>query len=191
MQIMDLWLVVPLCYGCALDRSCDGVVRPFIHPIHWQAGIRESIGETVLRMTRRQLRGDPTFAYQCHSCHTSLRPWDGDQMSASHLHLEEYFDFPLDAPGRRKPSASVRKLIQQLYGNKCFGCGARKTRENDLHIDHIIPQSKGGTSAFRNLQPLCEQCGNSKSDRQPNQVEVCSTIFFGPYPSDSYEGLFW
>jgi 5-methylcytosine-specific restriction endonuclease McrA len=112
-------------------------------------------------------------------------------MSVSRLHLEEHFNIPLETPGRRKPPAQVRELIQDLYGNRCFGCDARKTVERELHIDHIIPQSKGGTSAFRNLQPLCERCGNIKGDRLPEEVEVCSTIFFGPYPSDSYEGLFW
>src|SRR5882672_6356006 len=77
MQIMDLWLVVPICYGCALNQSCDGVVRPFIAPSDWQAGIRAHDGETVLRRTKRELRGDPSFAYRCKSCSADVRPWDG------------------------------------------------------------------------------------------------------------------
>jgi 5-methylcytosine-specific restriction endonuclease McrA len=191
MQIMDLWLVVPMCYGCALGESCDGVVRPYIESRNWQSGIQDHAGLTVLRRTKRQLRIDSDFAFFCKKCGTQLRPWNGDQMSVGHLHLEEHFNIPLETPGRRNPSASVKGLVEKLYGNRCFGCNSRKTAKNKLQIDHIIPQSKGGTSAFRNLQPLCEKCGNKKSNQMPSEVEVYSTIYFGPYPSDSYEGLFW
>ena len=191
MQIMNLWLVVPLCYSCGLDESCDGIVWPWIESRNWQDGIQDYVGLTVLRRAKREMRRDADFAFICRQCGTQLRPWKGDQMSVAHLHLEEHFNIPLQTPGKRNPSAVNKKLIEKLYGNKCFGCNRRKTANRKLHVDHIVPQSKGGTSAFRNLQPLCERCGNKKSDRMPNEVEVYSTIFFGPYPRDSYEGLFW
>jgi hypothetical protein len=190
MQIMDLWLVVPTCYGCALDQSLDSIVRPFIAPSDWEAGIRAHVGESVLRMTKRQIGDDPDFAYRCKSCCAEVRPWGGDQMSVSHLHLEEHFNIPLEIHGHRKPSASLTKLIHNLYGNRCFGCGLRRTPKRRLHTDHVIPQSNGGTSAFRNLQPLCEACGNRKGNHQPDEVVVYSAIFFEPYPSDSRESMF-
>ena len=55
----------------------------------------------------------------------------------------------------------------------------------------VSPKSKGGDAAFRNLQPLCEDCGNKKADQLPAEVTVFSDIYFGAYPSDAYEGLFW
>jgi 5-methylcytosine-specific restriction endonuclease McrA len=191
MQIMDLWLVVPICYGCALDESCDGIVRPYIESRNWRDAIQDHAGLAVLRRTSRELQLDPDFAYICKKCGTRLRPWNGDQMSVSHLHLEEHFNIPLETPGRRNPSLAVKKLIEKLYDNRCFGCNRQETTKRKLHIDHILPQSRGGTSAFRNLQPLCDRCGNKKADKMPSEVEVYSTIFFGPYPSDSHEGLFW
>ncbi len=191
MEIMDLWLVVPVCYGCALDESMTGIVRPYIHARNWQSGIEDHAGLEVLQRTKRLLRLDPDFAYTCKKCGNPLRPWNGDQMSVSHWHLEEHFNIPLETPGRRNPPETVKRQIKKLYENKCFGCNRRSTKRRKLHIDHIVPQSKGGTSAFRNLQPLCERCGIEKADKMPSEVGVYSTIFFGPYPSDSYEGIFW
>ena len=82
----------------------------------------------------------------------------------------------------------MQKQILKLYENICFGCNAGN---RTLHIDHIVPQSKGGDAAFRNLQPLCEHCGNLKGNNSPEVVEIWNTSYFGPYPSDSYEHMFW
>ena len=38
------------------------------------------------------------------------------------------------------------------------GCGKLLTRDTDLHIDHIVPVSKGGTDDISNLQLLCPEC---------------------------------
>ncbi len=191
MQIMNLWLNVPVCYGCALEESLTGIVRPYIYGKNWQDEVGYHAGSAVVRRTKRMLHVDADFAYVCKKCGTSLRPWNGDQMSVSHLHLEEHFNIPLEMPGQQNPPVIVRRQIKKLYDYRCFGCNRRSTAKRPLHTDHIIPQSKGGTSAFRNLQPLCDHCGEKKANKMPDEVEVYSTIFWGPYPPDSYEGLFW
>jgi 5-methylcytosine-specific restriction endonuclease McrA len=43
----------------------------------------------------------------------------------------------------------------------CVYCGST----NDLQIDHIFPQSRGGEHAIRNMQWLCIKCNRSKSDQ--------------------------
>lgn len=44
----------------------------------------------------------------------------------------------------------------------CVICGSSK----DLHFDHIIPYSKGGSSTTaQNIQLLCSKCNLSKSDK--------------------------
>ena len=179
MQTLNLWLVVPSCYSCALSQSCDGVVRPYVQPGNWESDIRYHAGKAVLQRTKWELRNDPDFAYSCWACGEEVRPWTGDQMSVSHVHLEEHFKIEVETPGRWQPPQAVKKLVRRLYGNKCFGCNAPQTRTRQLHIDHIIPQSKGGTSAFRNLQPLCTECGNIKKDQMPDEIELNSTILFG------------
>ncbi len=47
-------------------------------------------------------------------------------------------------------------------GGKCTKCGST----DDLHFDHIIPWSKGGSSSTaENVQLLCERHNLQKHDR--------------------------
>jgi hypothetical protein len=38
---------------------------------------------------------------------------------------------------------------------------------------------------------LCKVCGDLKGDDLPEEVDVWLDFYFGPYPSDGFEGLFW
>lgn len=43
-----------------------------------------------------------------------------------------------------------------------------------MSIDHILPQSRGGTDAFANLQTMCTQCNQDKgNDLDPCLLEAC------------------
>lgn len=46
---------------------------------------------------------------------------------------------------------------------RCVKCG-RSFRKGDMDIDHIVPQSKGGSSSRENLQCICKHCNRSKRD---------------------------
>jgi len=50
---------------------------------------------------------------------------------------------------------------------KCMLCGASPETDNEvrLHVDHIVPRSKGGSNDFSNLQTLCMECNLGKSNR--------------------------
>ena len=192
MEVMNLWLIVPYCFGCALTESFDGIVDPYIRPARWEADLRSHVGDQVVSETECNLRLSADFAFSCKRCGTQIRPWNGDEMSVAQLHVEERFSIPMETPGQRRVSRSLADRIKQLYSHRCFGCDKHESKNGGaLHIDHIHPQSQGGTAAFRNLQPLCERCGNAKGDFLPDEVDVSSTMFFGAPPSDAYEGLFW
>ncbi len=45
----------------------------------------------------------------------------------------------------------------------CARCG-KKFRKSDMDVDHIVPQSCGGSGSRYNLQLLCKHCNRSKQD---------------------------
>lgn len=54
---------------------------------------------------------------------------------------------------------------------KCIFCGRSPATDSGviLHIDHVIPFSKGGKTELRNLQVLCSECNIGKSySRSPD-----------------------
>lgn len=58
----------------------------------------------------------------------------------------------------------LRKEVFKRDNYTCCECGAKKEDGATLHIDHIIPVSKGGTDELSNLQTLCADCNLNKSD---------------------------
>jgi len=50
------------------------------------------------------------------------------------------------------------KEARRIVNSPCSNCGAKE----NIHIDHIIPLSRGGTHSIGNLQPLCAYCNISK-----------------------------
>jgi 5-methylcytosine-specific restriction endonuclease McrA len=56
----------------------------------------------------------------------------------------------------------VKLEVWKRDGGKCVTCGAK----DELHFDHIIPFSKGGTSLKAdNVQLLCARHNLEKSDK--------------------------
>lgn len=57
-----------------------------------------------------------------------------------------------------------RRDIYNRYTGHCAYCG-KKIEFDDMTIDHIVPQSKGGKDTPENTVPACQLCNNQKSDR--------------------------
>jgi HNH endonuclease/Homing endonuclease associated repeat len=76
----------------------------------------------------------------------------------------------------RNVNVKLRFTVFQTDSFRCRSCGASpaKTPEIELHVDHIIPWSKGGETEIQNLQTLCSKCNFGKSNSmiglQPNDV---------------------
>ena len=60
----------------------------------------------------------------------------------------------------------LRFMVMKRDNFKCCMCGRSPatTPGLELHIDHIIPWSKGGETTFDNLQTLCSDCNLGKSN---------------------------
>ncbi len=59
---------------------------------------------------------------------------------------------------------ALRYQVLKAASGKCVLCGA-SAETAVLHVDHIVPRSKGGTNDLDNLQCLCEQCNLGKSNK--------------------------
>ncbi|SDN61130.1 HNH endonuclease [Paenibacillus sp. yr247] len=66
----------------------------------------------------------------------------------------------------RTPSIKLRFDVLKRDMFKCCICGASPAKDAsiELHLDHIIPWSKGGETEINNLQSLCSRCNLGKSD---------------------------
>ncbi len=66
----------------------------------------------------------------------------------------------------RDPSLRLRWKVLQRDRFTCCSCGASPATKIgvQLHVDHIIPYSKGGETTLSNLQTLCLFCNNGKSN---------------------------
>jgi 5-methylcytosine-specific restriction endonuclease McrA len=69
----------------------------------------------------------------------------------------------------RKAEAAGDHTAEQLqarfdyHGNKCVYCNSTE----DLHADHQIPLSRGGTNFASNMVPACASCNISKGAKTP------------------------
>ena len=66
----------------------------------------------------------------------------------------------------RKISDKLRYLVLKRDNFKCCACGTSPAKDSsvELHIDHIVPWSKGGETTMDNLQTLCSKCNLGKSN---------------------------
>lgn len=67
---------------------------------------------------------------------------------------------------QREPSMRLRFEVLIRDNFKCCTCGASPAKDPavELHIDHVVPWSKGGETETENLQTLCSICNLGKSD---------------------------
>jgi len=86
------------------------------------------------------------------ACSTRLADYLAEKGQADWAGLVDFSDV----------SASVRYRIL-ARDRKCRLCGAGPS-DSPLHVDHILPRSKGGSSEEHNLQVLCQRCNVGKSN---------------------------
>ncbi len=67
------------------------------------------------------------------------------------------------------PALRYQALLRS--GGRCALCGATKD-QTTLHVDHIFPRSRGGKNTLDNLQVLCADCNEAKSNRDTTDLRA-------------------
>ncbi len=71
-------------------------------------------------------------------------------------------------------SLSNKKYLYGEQGGYCNGCEHHFPMQN-FTVDHIVPQSKGGTDHISNLQLLCGNCNSIKGPRTQEELLLALT----------------
>ena len=71
-------------------------------------------------------------------------------------------------------SVENKKYLYGEQGGYCNGCESHFELRH-LHIDHIVPQAKGGTDHISNLQLLCGACNSLKGTKSHDELLVLLT----------------
>jgi hypothetical protein len=78
------------------------------------------------------------------------------------------------AEERRQPSLALRYHVLRRDRFRCVLCGANPATSIGcvLHVDHIVPFSRGGKTTSENLRTLCQSCNLGKSARLESRAPV-------------------
>lgn len=67
----------------------------------------------------------------------------------------------------------------------CAYCGDKKHRWQELTIDHIQPESRGGAWDWCNLIAACPACNSKKAAKTPQEARM--DLLFAPYAPSVFE----
>jgi len=146
------------CFGAKVDGICVEYRGPDVLPESWGSDLANVLDDDIAELIVQDCNSP-----RCSSCFRNLH---GEALYIETVALVERLGIS-DETSRTKPSKRRRDEVLRLYGQRCFGCGAKPTGN-----DHIDPKSNGGKADFENLQPLCTKCGNDKADRLPHRIVI-------------------
>ena len=111
---------------------------------------RAEQGSQLNAKQRERYQNDPAFRARCRS-HTSRRR-------------------ALIASSSDDVGFVSHQDIIERDNATCWICGLGPLAYEDIHIDHVIPLSKGGSHTSDNLRVACAQCNLRKADKLPSEI---------------------
>lgn len=116
-----------------------------------------------------------TIAFVCQAMYISpkgrnsysgKKTYTVEDLQAHKRHIEELEKQKETKVYQRKVmTQSLRYDIMKRDNFRCVLCGRGAEDGVKLHIDHIVPVSKGGKTVPSNLRTLCEDCNFGKRDK--------------------------
>jgi 5-methylcytosine-specific restriction endonuclease McrA len=92
--------------------------------------------------------------------------------------------FTIKHPNPKRKKIYFNKEALLLRDNfKCCYCGKQFDKKEDLEIEHIMPQSRGGATNFLNCVCACRNCNSFKSDKTPEEAGM--KLLVKPFIPDS------
>jgi 5-methylcytosine-specific restriction endonuclease McrA len=79
------------------------------------------------------------------------------------------------AEQKLKVMPAIRWQVFQRDNWKCVSCGRNSQNDVILHVDHIIPRSRGGSDSLENYQTLCHLCNIGKSNKDTTDLRLKGT----------------
>src|SRR5437588_10226255 len=78
----------------------------------------------------------------------------------------------------RKIVKRRRQLVDQDGGQRCYYCGAAFSPGGKRHqtLDHLVPESRGGTHELINLVLACARCNGAKGDMTVTEFEATAYL---------------
>lgn len=71
---------------------------------------------------------------------------------------------------RRRSVSLTKKNVLLRDDYKCAYCAA--PGGSAMTVDHVVPKSRGGSSAWENLVACCSPCNSRKRDRTPEEARM-------------------
>lgn len=164
--------------GFAEFRCRNADCREFVLQCHRKGSIRPVGGAKIIGVDD----GNPLV--ECWRC-GSISLWPRKTVSASSLGyrlksraapvdvesiinmMDERWALFSENRARSRPevASGIRFDVLMRDDFRCRYCGLSMNEGAILHVDHVIPQSKGGPTTMENLVTACMDCNLGKSDK--------------------------
>lgn len=82
----------------------------------------------------------------------------------------EHSEAVADMVDKFSPKVGIRWQVFDRDNFRCVACGKSAHDGVELHIDHILPRSKGGKDELNNFQTLCNLCNLGKSNKSDKNL---------------------
>ena len=133
------------------------------------------------RLFKRKLLREPKYNLGVRCVATYTSPQGRNRYSKEHIYRYDEIRYFYDQANklkeqcqtrqyqisveRAKMTDSLRYDILKRDNFRCQICGSTAQDGVKLHVDHIVPVSKGGLTTYSNLRTLCDRCNLGKSDK--------------------------